>query len=97
MFDLPTVTDVEQLWVFNPDLIYSSSLEMNHPKHAMKILYRKTSHPALLNGKGNVTTDELKLSDSILQHLHDDLLASSRLLPSSARKYQGWDVGLLAR
>lgn len=95
--DRPNVADVDQLWVFIPDLIYSSSLEQSNYKHAMKILYRKTSHPDSRNGKGCPTTEELQLSGSILQCLHDDLVASSRLLPPSARKFQDWEVGLLAR
>lgn len=63
----------------------------------MKILYREASGSDFLNGQTRATVDEFPLSDSILRRLREDLIASSRLLPPSASKFQEWTVGLLAR
>lgn len=88
-----------QLWVFNPDLVYSSTCgaDDGSPKRAMKILYREVADPAEFLEKNFAGVDEIELPDQVLQSLRGDLESSGRILPPSARRLQEWEIGLLNR
>ncbi len=63
----------------------------------MKILFHPVDDPYTTLDKQSTKVEELQLPISILQELKLNLQASCKLLPKSARKIQGWDVGLLER
>jgi len=96
-------TDMEQettgllLWIFNPDIYYSSSKKGPSAHRAMKVFYKSIQNPLqLLDGKGT-THEELVIPDEDFRDLVQTLLDGTSILPESARRFQDWDVGLLDR
>ncbi|EON61953.1 hypothetical protein W97_01171 [Coniosporium apollinis CBS 100218] len=84
------------LWVFTPDLSFSSSKEQetrNDPTRAMKILWKE----AVEKAESSFSSEELALPSPIFGALRAALGGSAELLPASARKFQNWQVGLLER
>lgn len=63
----------------------------------MKVFYRTVLNPSIILDGESMKVDELQLPDRILRTLHADLKTSTSVLPSSARKVQDWDLGLLER
>ncbi len=63
----------------------------------MKIFYRLIRDPETLLKQNSLEYEELCLPIHILTQLRDELQRSSNLLPTSARKFKEWDVGLLDR
>ena len=88
---------VDQLWVFNPDLVYSTSIQPRGPQRAMKIFYQNILEPSHQLEKNFMVMDEFRLSGQALQTLREDLKVSGSFLPLPARNYQNWNVGLLQR
>lgn len=86
-----------KLWVFTPDLIYSTS-EDREPRRSMKIFYRTVSDPTT---KTETTADskieEMPLPQYVIRQLLLDLKVSTNVLPQSARTHQSWTIGLLER
>ncbi|KAI0577234.1 repeatdomain containing protein [Pyrenophora tritici-repentis] len=72
------------LWVFTPDLLFSSSIPSPgrlDPTRSMKVFFeRKTWQPLQPGEPENAT-----------------LRRNQRLLPPTAKKFQGWEVALLER
>ncbi|KAK4997938.1 hypothetical protein LTR66_002748 [Elasticomyces elasticus] len=91
-----------RLWVFTTDLIYSSSVQAakgKYPTRAMKILWQYNERPDnfdALNSK-TLAFEEIDMPNQVLVHLQDTLRDSALLLPESARNFQEWHVGLIAR
>ncbi|KAI5281198.1 hypothetical protein KEM54_003370, partial [Ascosphaera aggregata] len=101
------------LWLFNPELRYTTSTHAVRPVRAVKLLYHDLSAAELqriVNPPTSVPSlisiEELALHTSIYDDLSDHLSASqNKALPSSARKVvlggpkkvQEWNVGLLRR
>jgi hypothetical protein len=85
------------LWVFNPDIHYSSSITGPTPHRASKIFYRSTPTPLTLLESHPTNLEEMILPSSILDEFTASLTASTNILPESARKFQEWSVGLLGR
>lgn len=84
--------------MFNPDLVYSSTCETDgSPKRAMKILYRVVADPAKFLERNFAEADEIELPEQVLRDLQLNLKSSGMLLPSSARRLQDWEIGLLNR
>ncbi|KAK2624251.1 hypothetical protein QTJ16_006201 [Diplocarpon rosae] len=75
----------------------SSSLASATPTLAMKVFWRlvSTEEAAVLMDSDSVESIELP-TEGILE-IEGDLRESALWLPSSARKFKEWDVGLLAR
>ncbi|OJJ34029.1 hypothetical protein ASPWEDRAFT_113398 [Aspergillus wentii DTO 134E9] len=92
------------LWVFNPDLRYSNS-GADHSTTAqrgMKVFFRDTPNvDDVINpeqGKASsLSLEELELPSSIFAAVSECLIRSSETLPSSARHFREWRVGLLNR
>lgn len=93
-----------QLWVFNPDLRYSSSSSGHsvNDQQAMKVFYQEKDDVDKLlapeiGQPSPLSVEELELPSMIFQALSDALHRSSQMLPVSARKFNEWQVGLLSR
>ena len=86
-----------QLWVFNPDLMYSASyLSNGGPRRAMKVLFQDLEDPeSTLQSNSNV--EELVLPAEVIRQITSDLATSNGILPASAKKFQEWRVALLDR
>jgi hypothetical protein len=63
----------------------------------MKVLYQLHPDSRKLQEKQNTTVEELYLPRHVLDSISTSLLDSTALLPSSARSFQDWAVGLLDR
>lgn len=107
-FTLPWSTknpaDCAKLWVFNPDIKYSSSrLNAGRPRRAMKILYKPLEDPTDLSSKMSTFVEELTFPPSVFKQLEEDLDFSNSILPEPARHVlpkaamQAWKVGMLDR
>lgn len=84
------------VWIFNTNIIYSSTHEPKGPRRAMKVYYKTIANPTKVLEKEGFRADELQLPDSALKSLQSALYQSNRLLPASAQRFQDWSVGLLA-
>jgi hypothetical protein len=85
------------IWVFNPDIHYSSSATGPTAHRATKVFYKPITHPQALLDLHPTTLEELILPESILDEFTSSLIASTAILPESARSFQEWSVGLLGR
>ncbi|KAL8686404.1 MAG: hypothetical protein Q9224_005457 [Gallowayella concinna] len=85
------------IWIFTPNMFYSSTHVPDSPKQVMKIYYKPIQNPTEMIEQQSLKIDELQLPTSILRYLHSDLIASTKLLPIPARSFQDWAVGLLER
>ncbi|KAL1961794.1 hypothetical protein VTN77DRAFT_1044 [Rasamsonia byssochlamydoides] len=92
------------LWVFNPDLRYSSC-SVDHSimaRRALKVFYQDvTDVERLLEPeKGRpapISLEELFLPMNIFTEVVDALRRSNGILPMSARVFREWNVGFLSR
>ena len=84
------------LWVFNPDIYYSSSAKPPHPHRAMKIFYQVIEDP-LQELDENSLLEELHLYQEDFAEVWKDLEDSKKILPQSMKRFQDWHVGLLDR
>jgi ubiquitin-protein ligase E3 D len=85
------------LWVFNPDIYYSSSQRGPTAYRAMKIFYKTIDEPArLLDGEG-ASFEELIIPEGDFESFTKSLTESTEILPDSAGQFQEWTVGLLDR
>ncbi|KAL9110046.1 MAG: hypothetical protein Q9227_005385 [Pyrenula ochraceoflavens] len=84
------------LWVFNPDLRYTSST-MPGARRAMKVFYQITPDPLRLLNDNSTSLEELYLPSPAKNELQSILQNSTGSLPMPARKFQNWDVALLDR
>jgi len=85
------------VWVFNPDMLYSSSRNAPGTHRAMKIFYEPVEDPQKVLDEQSNTVEELYLSAPILHEFITALKSSTNLLPVSARIFRAWSVGLLDR
>ncbi|CAI6331593.1 unnamed protein product [Periconia digitata] len=102
----PSQTPVPSLliWLFTPDLFYSSSItSTSHaagttPTRALKIFYRhQTYAPPQPGDMESTSIEDVGFPALLWDELRDGLGRSQRVLPESARVFQGWEVGLLER
>ncbi|KAK2812034.1 hypothetical protein FQN50_001743 [Emmonsiellopsis sp. PD_5] len=99
------------LWVFNPDMRYSSSSSTRSPgdgdgvvtaQRAMKVFYQAVPDiQAMLNPERGLPSlaalEELSLPESIYDSMKLALERSNTMLPAPARRFAEWQVGLLSR
>ena len=78
-------------------MLYSATASPGGPKRALKIFYKTVSEPAPTLEKQGMKLEELVLPDYVVHILHTELTASTDILPSSTKKFQDWEVGLLER
>ena len=99
-----TTANFVKLWVFNPDIKYSSSkVDHGHPRRAMKVLYEKVKNPSKIADEFQLAVEDLPLPPDILDELEKDLETTYLNLPEPARKFLPgstmgkWKVSLLDR
>ena len=85
------------LWIFNPDIYYSSSSRGPTAHRAMKVFYKSLPEPAKYIDDNSNTHEELVVPPEDFDDFNTTLHESSSILPQSARKFQDWDVGLVDR
>ncbi|KAF2869368.1 ubiquitin-conjugating enzyme E2-binding protein [Massariosphaeria phaeospora] len=102
--DIPkdaTSTPSLLLWVFTPDLLFSSSVlsdERRDPTRSIKVFYQsQTFSPPKPGEPESASIEDVPFPPSLFEELKRALSDSQTLLPSTARKFQGWNVGLLER
>lgn len=83
------------LWVFTPDLMYSTSAKPT--QRAMKIFYSSVTDTSKILEKNRNQIEELQLPSYALRKLQADLKSSTSILPQSARAHGEWTIGLLDR
>ncbi|EXJ78012.1 hypothetical protein A1O3_09171 [Capronia epimyces CBS 606.96] len=90
-------TEGLMLWIFNPDIYYSSSKRGPTVHRAMKVFYKTLPDPVkFLDANSNVYEELVGTTDD-LADFKKSLQESTEILPQSARRFQDWDVGLLDR
>lgn len=89
------------VWVFTPDLLFSSSIARPHrtdPTRAVKCFFKKQAWAPLKPGEPeSATTEDVEFPLELYEELQKSLYESQSIIPATARKFQGWDVGLLER
>ncbi|KAL8904613.1 MAG: hypothetical protein Q9171_006988 [Xanthocarpia ochracea] len=90
-------TEALLIWIFTPNMYFSSTLIPKNPKQVMKIYHKIVQNPEELLEQQSLNIDELQLPIEVFQALHSDIKSSTELLPVPARKFQDWNVGLLER
>ncbi|KAI8940491.1 hypothetical protein NX059_004171 [Plenodomus lindquistii] len=97
----PRPTPSLHIWLFTPDLLFSSSLpspSRHDPTRAMKIFYKSSNHTPLVPGQPEPAGEEdVELPAELYEELDAGLRLSQRVLPRTARKWGEWEVGLLER
>lgn len=88
---------LQQVWVFNPDIHYSSSRRSEPVVRALKIFYQQTNEPQTLLDEHQASLQELPLPESVFESFKDTLIQSTDLLPPSVRKFQDWTIGMIDR
>ena len=87
-----------RLWIFNPDIYYSSSKRGPTAYRAMKVFYKSIPNPdEFLEGNEGVNHEELIVPGADFLDFKQTLQQSTDVLPDSARTFQDWTVGLLDR
>ena len=87
-----------RLWVFNPDIYYSSSKRGPAAYRAMKVFYKSIPNPEeFLDGSEGSNHEELVVPREDFADFKQILQGSTDVLPDSARAFQDWQVGLLDR
>jgi hypothetical protein len=89
------------VWVFTPDLLFSSSMPSPgrlDPTRSMKVFYQPQIWQPLKPGEPeSASIEDVEFPEELFLELSDVLRESQRVLPPTARKFQGWEVGLLER
>jgi hypothetical protein len=89
------------LWVFTPDLLFSSSISTPgrlDPTRSLKVFYQSQTWQPLKPGEPeSASIDDVEFPADLYAELDAALRGSQRLLPPTARKFQGWHVALLER
>ncbi|KAF1944170.1 hypothetical protein EJ02DRAFT_452777 [Clathrospora elynae] len=96
-----TLTPSLLIWVFTPDLLFSSSISSPgrlDPTRSIKIFYQRQTWQPLKPGEPeSASIEDVEFPGDFYEELDKALRESQRLLPPTARKFQGWHVGLLER
>jgi hypothetical protein len=89
------------VWVFTPDLLFSSSMPSPgrlDPTRSMKVFYQQQTWQPLQPGEPeSASIEDVEFPEELFHELSSVLEASQKVLPPTARKFQGWEVGLLER
>lgn len=85
------------LWIFNPDIYYSSSKRGPTAHRAMKVFYKVVANPVKFLDANSTTYEELVVTEEDFVDFRKTLEESTNILPQSARRFQDWEVGLLDR
>lgn len=89
------------LWLFTPDLLFSSSIpspSRHDPTRAMKIFYKHQAYTPLRPGDPEPAhIEDVAFPPDLYEELDSALQLSQRVLPATARKWGEWNVGLLER
>jgi hypothetical protein len=85
------------LWIFNPDIYYSSSKRGPTAYRAMKVFYRTISESGKFLDNDGANHEELVVPEEDFVDFQRTLEESTDILPGSARTFQDWKVGLLDR
>ncbi|TLD25863.1 putative transporter [Venturia nashicola] len=92
------------LWLFTPDLCFSSSYQSSlkpiprkDPTRAIKVYHKPLVNPADFLNRNSTSHEHLLFPSGLYKSLVDSLETSQLLLPAAARKFQDWDVGILER
>ncbi|KAF2253072.1 hypothetical protein BU26DRAFT_214208 [Trematosphaeria pertusa] len=101
--DSPQTAPISSLliWVFTPDLFYSSSIpsdDRNGPTRSMKVFYQSQTYTPPQTGEPeSASIEDVAFPKELFEALERTLKESQKLVPASARRFQGWEVGLLER
>ncbi|KAF1839916.1 uncharacterized protein K460DRAFT_349397 [Cucurbitaria berberidis CBS 394.84] len=89
------------IWVFTPDLLFSSSVpspNRHDPVRSMKVFYQKQTWQPLKPGEPeSATVEDVEFPQDLYEELGKVLEESQGWLPPTTRRFQGWHVGLLQR
>ncbi|KAE9976655.1 hypothetical protein BLS_001938 [Venturia inaequalis] len=92
------------LWLFTPDLSFSSSYQScsdptsrKDPTRAIKSYHKPLSNPSDFLNKNSTSHEHLLFPPGLYKSLVESLETSQLLLPAAARKFQDWNVGILER
>ena len=81
--------------------MFSSSIPRPHrtdPTRAVKCFFKKQTWAPLQPGEPeSATIEDVEFPKGLYDELEKSLDGSQDVLPATARKFQGWDVGLLER
>jgi hypothetical protein len=81
--------------------MYSSSAPSpgrQDPTRSVKVFYKKQTWQPLQPGEPeSASIDDVEFPAQLFEELGRGLAESQRMLPPTARRFQGWDVGLLER
>ncbi|KAJ9497161.1 hypothetical protein H2202_007317 [Exophiala xenobiotica] len=95
--EAPPGRDGLLVWVFNPDIYYSSSKRGPTAHRAMKVFYKALPDPDEFLDANSNTHEELRIPEEDFVEFKDTLRESTEILPQAARAFQDWTVGLLDR
>ncbi|KAJ8104581.1 hypothetical protein OPT61_g10681 [Boeremia exigua] len=97
----PSPTPSLLVWVFTPDLMFSSSIPRPHrtdPTRALKCFFQKQTWRPLQPGEPeSATIEDVEFPRELYEELESSLDESQGVLPATARKFKEWEVGLLER
>ncbi|KAI0011297.1 ubiquitin-conjugating enzyme E2-binding protein [Xylariaceae sp. FL0662B] len=87
------------IWVFNANIVFSSTEERKSPIQAIKVFYRMVSPDGADRMLDSMTSDvqDITLPADAIETVLGILNSSNGFLPQNDRKFKEWTVGLLER
>ncbi|KAI9792490.1 MAG: hypothetical protein M1835_007856 [Candelina submexicana] len=85
-----------ELWVFNPDLYYTSTSNPK-PQRAMKVFSKPIPKAQEYLEPRSASHEEVNLPQEIYERMKKMLTTSCLAMFKSSRGFEGWDAGLLER
>ena len=87
------------IWVFNPNITFSSTEEVRSAFSAIKVLYRLVTRQEANKMMDSMTSDvqDISLPADAIKGITSILATSNSLLPESDRHFKEWTVGLIEK
>ena len=83
------------LWVFTPNIMFSSSLNNQGPSQGMKILFKEFLKSTSDLGSYDIKVEAIDVPEEAILDLLHSLRNSAEMMPPSAKKVHEWEVGIL--
>lgn len=100
LIHIPSPTFSLDVWLFAPLVTFSSTINSSsEPVTAIKLFYHILGEEETVKKRETLsdTVEEIEVPDFVVDEILKVLKRNTAILPASARKIAGWEVGFLER